>query len=705
MAQRILFLRPDTYGDIVAFEPVLRAAVEAWPDAEIAILVRRGYEDLAPLFRPALRWLTTDCQPYRHLPTANEQVDPVAELRRAVAAFRPTTLVGAAFNGTWIETVAASAAPTARRLRLGRLSLDGPTRRALHTLGIEPGEDDGFPERVPVDRDAREHAKNEALFAILAERPASLPPPQLAVPPFAAARARETLKAAGLSPGAFLAVVPAGTANVPIKAWRPASFGALIAWAERAHGLPTFLLGARSEAEILEAVAHAAVQLGASRPAVYAGEIAEMPLAAALLAEARAVVANDTGLLHIGAALARPVVGIYGGGTWPRFCPAPRADFVAVVQELPCFGCGWDCTFGSAPCLSTIPWESVRDAVESCLAVGERAPLDARVDATAIPETTKLLLGAADRRLRDAIRDSSDRGRQVAQLSDLVTAREQDADKRHEQVLTLSALIQRSEADQQNQQSQIEQLTAQVHAREREFAARGAQISELTALVQAREHEFEARGAQIADLTAQVQAREHEFEARGRQIEELTALVQAREHEFEARGKQIEELTALAHSHREEATARGGQVEKLTALVQAREHEFEARGRQIEELTTLARSHGEQVTARGEQITELTGMVHAARGELATLIREQDELRIRLHHEAELSADFRERLAGAEAGAAALKAELRARNIELDLALRLLASFTEPPRPVATTGASRPRGWLQRWNPFAKATA
>ena len=71
--------------------------------------------------------------------------------------------------------------------------------------------------------------------------------------------------------------------------------------------------------------------------------------------------------MHLAAALDVPVVAVFGGGTWPRFVPAARRG-VALVQPLPCFGCGWDCAFGDAPCLGEITAADAIAAVDHALA-------------------------------------------------------------------------------------------------------------------------------------------------------------------------------------------------------------------------------------------------------------------------------------------------------------------------------------------------
>ena len=49
-----LFLRPDTLGDLVLFAPTLCCLRAAWPQARIAVLIRRPYLELAPALAPGV---------------------------------------------------------------------------------------------------------------------------------------------------------------------------------------------------------------------------------------------------------------------------------------------------------------------------------------------------------------------------------------------------------------------------------------------------------------------------------------------------------------------------------------------------------------------------------------------------------------------------------------------------------------------------
>ena len=83
-----------------------------------------------------------------------------------------------------------------------------------------------------------------------------------------------------------------------------------------------------------------------------------------LMSYADAVVSNDSGLMHVAAALNRPLVAVYGS-TSPDFTP-PLADQVEIVRlGLDCSPCfERTCRFGHYDCLKNLPASYVLEALE-----------------------------------------------------------------------------------------------------------------------------------------------------------------------------------------------------------------------------------------------------------------------------------------------------------------------------------------------------
>jgi heptosyltransferase-2 len=85
--------------------------------------------------------------------------------------------------------------------------------------------------------------------------------------------------------------------------------------------------------------------------------------AVALLSKANQVVANDSGLMHVAAALGRPVVAIYGS-TSEDLTPPLSEKSIAVSVEIDCRPCQKKvCPYGHYRCLKELKPDSVIDAL------------------------------------------------------------------------------------------------------------------------------------------------------------------------------------------------------------------------------------------------------------------------------------------------------------------------------------------------------
>jgi heptosyltransferase-2 len=89
--------------------------------------------------------------------------------------------------------------------------------------------------------------------------------------------------------------------------------------------------------------------------------------AVALLSLADGVVSNDSGLMHVAAALQRPLVAVYGS-TDPAFTPPLNSNSRIVRLGLECSPCfKRECPLGHLNCLNQLPVAQVIDALEGVL--------------------------------------------------------------------------------------------------------------------------------------------------------------------------------------------------------------------------------------------------------------------------------------------------------------------------------------------------
>jgi len=157
-----------------------------------------------------------------------------------------------------------------------------------------------------------------------------------------------------------LALCP-GAAFGDAKRW-PARHFASLAAARIDAGWQVWLLGGAGDAAATAAV-HAAL---APEQRAYCVDLAgrtDLGAAADVLSAAAAVVANDSGLLHVAGAVGRPVVGVYGS-TSPRFTPPSGIRGHAVGIDLPCRPCfRRTCPLGHRRCLEALEPERVETAL------------------------------------------------------------------------------------------------------------------------------------------------------------------------------------------------------------------------------------------------------------------------------------------------------------------------------------------------------
>jgi heptosyltransferase-2 len=204
-------------------------------------------------------------------------------------------------------------------------------------------------------------------FAALAYAPGAalpepLPWPRLQPPADAAQALHEKLVLPTAQP--VLALCP-GAEFGPAKQW-PAEHYAAVAQHYLNRGWQVWLLGSGNDAVVAASIC--ANLPGAAREAVrnLCGHTS-LEEAVLLLGEAAAVVSNDSGLMHVAAALARPLVVVYGS-TSPGFTP-PLAKRVATLAEtLPCAPCfKRECPLQHLNCLRQLGPERVLAALERLL--------------------------------------------------------------------------------------------------------------------------------------------------------------------------------------------------------------------------------------------------------------------------------------------------------------------------------------------------
>jgi heptosyltransferase-2 len=189
--------------------------------------------------------------------------------------------------------------------------------------------------------------------------PKDWPKPGLDVPAAAAAewRARRGLADDGRPVVAF-----APGAVGPAKRW-PVAYFAELAKSLTAEGCSVWVLGSPAEAPLAKKIVDAA---GTNARDLTSDDLRNAILALKL---ASACVSNDSGLVHVSAAIGTPTIGIFGPTSASHWAPLnPLAATIETTTDVPCRPCHKPvCRLEHHRCMRDIPAAQVLPAVHRAL--------------------------------------------------------------------------------------------------------------------------------------------------------------------------------------------------------------------------------------------------------------------------------------------------------------------------------------------------
>jgi len=174
------------------------------------------------------------------------------------------------------------------------------------------------------------------------------------------AAAAALLARAGVDPGSRPIAVAVG-ASTQVKKWPAERFGVLASELSRTESVPVVAVGGRGDLQLQQtAMARADGRL------VPLCGLADVGTTAAILAHCRLLVANDTGPLHMGAAVGTPTLGLFGPTNPTRTGPyAPGC--AAIRHNQACAACATGKRRGRHTCMQAIDVEEVVSAARELM--------------------------------------------------------------------------------------------------------------------------------------------------------------------------------------------------------------------------------------------------------------------------------------------------------------------------------------------------
>ncbi len=348
---RIVASNSDSIGDMILREPLYAQLVQA--RHELLILARPKVVAVARMLVPAAQvWeIPFDC--YALAPGSKNRA--LAVLQRKIESYAPALLLLAPYVRTRFEEW------------LKRAFADIPCfgfagRR--YPSGVSMTQKDSWElvKAVEAPIEMHEWDKNRLLCQSVLGRPIAWRRPVVVPGSEALATAQALLERYQVPAGRFwLACVGDSTRNRHLN-WNIPSWATVMAHAIQRHGWRFLMVGTAEEHATNRAILAAMKE--AARSVTLADDVQlDFTTLASLQALAQGYLGRDSGPMHLAAALGKPVLAIFAGGTWPRFLPLTDQSQVFTLK-VPCAGCGHFCHLHESYCIKRIPIEPVIAAVD-----------------------------------------------------------------------------------------------------------------------------------------------------------------------------------------------------------------------------------------------------------------------------------------------------------------------------------------------------
>ncbi len=335
VTQRILVVAPNWLGDSIMAQPLLSRIKARLPSAPIDVI---AVPAVAPVFR--------------RMPEVSRVIE--ADFRHGRLDFKARWRLGRHLreqpaHGRYMQSYVL---PNSWKSALVPFFADVPVR-----IGYAGEARVGLIDvRHPNPKKGGEREPMAQFYARLAELPGKAAPLIEMAPPFLMGDPLRVIAAKvnlGLHPSQHLVALCPGAEYGPAKRW-PAEHFAEVAGKLKARGFVPIVLGGPNDV----AIGLTIEQLSSGAAINLVGKTS-LDDAINLIAGCRAVITNDSGLMHVAAALSRPQIALFGSSS-PEHTP-PLSDLAHVItlrtECSPCFA--RECPLGHFKCMRELSAERV----------------------------------------------------------------------------------------------------------------------------------------------------------------------------------------------------------------------------------------------------------------------------------------------------------------------------------------------------------
>jgi heptosyltransferase-2 len=295
MSQTMVVLTPNWLGDAVMALPALAAVRRHLGPATLIVAARHATAALFRMVPGVDRVLPLDASSRR------ADAEALAQIKADCALLLPNS-----FGSAW----------AARRAGIPeRWGFASDFRRPLLTKAV----------RKPRGR-MHQSEYYLALVSALGMTPTG-EPPRVVVPDEARRRASELLARHGAGDDTVLVGMAPGAAYGGAKQWPPDRFGRLARLLHERRKIVSVLVGSRADRATGDQIApgpHVVDLIGQT----------DLPVLAGVMARSRAFVSNDSGAMHMAAAVGLPVTAIFGATDERATAPLPPASQWAPAHEI-----------------------------------------------------------------------------------------------------------------------------------------------------------------------------------------------------------------------------------------------------------------------------------------------------------------------------------------------------------------------------------